>query len=267
MQSVSSVPDWAAQRDRRVALHWFALIGRVKLGFSFVRTTSTGSRQVLKAQEEFNGEENWILDLLGKGLSRDFPNPQRVGCPDSALLRRIALRKVPLSEADRWLNHFSSCSPCFQEFTQFRKQAVERRRTQVWLTATAVFILAVAGWLWVRNRPPLHTSATAVLDLRERSLARGENPKGANQVDMEIPRTARRLIVDLPIGSKEGRYDLALLNEAGDEVLRATGTATLEDHVLILRAEIDIRNLSPGIYFIGLRQLGPEWNRYPTRVN
>ena len=34
----------------------------------------------------------------------------------------------------------------------------------------------------------------------------------------------------------------------------------LEDHVVILRADIDIRNLSPGFYFVGLRQLGPEWN-------
>src|ERR1700730_7549207 len=180
-----------------------------------------------------------MLDLLGRGLSRDFPNPQRVGCPDSALLRRIALRKVPLSEADRWLTHFSSCSPCFQEFTQFRKQAVERRRMQVWLAAAAVLIFAVAGWLWVHTWPSVQTSATVVLDLRERSLARGENPTGAKEVALEIPRTARHLIVDLPIGSKEGSYDLALLNEAGNDVSRATGKATLEDRVVILRAEID----------------------------
>jgi hypothetical protein len=241
------------------------LIGTVKLGL-FCETILTGSRLVLKAQEEFNGEEKRILDLLGKGLSQDFPNPQRVGCPDSTVLRGIANHKVPLSEADRWLNHFNSCSPCFQEFTRFRKQAVERRRSQVWLAAAAVLIFAVVGWLWVRNRPSPQISATVVLDLREHSTARGENPAGAKEVALEIPRNARHLIVDLPIGSKEGRYDLALLNEAGDEVSRATGTATLVDHVVILRADIDIRNLRPGFYFVGLRQLGPEWSRYPTRV-
>jgi len=144
---------------------------------------------------------------------------------------------------------------------------MERRRSQVWLAAAAVLIFAIAGWLWVRARPSGQISATVVLDLRGGSLARGENPTDGKDVALEIPRTARHLIVDLPIGSKEGIYDLALLNEAGDEVSRATGTATLEDHVVILRAEIDLRNLSPGIYFIGLRQLGPEWNRYPTRVN
>jgi hypothetical protein len=229
-------------------------------------TISTESRRVLKQQEEFNAEEKRILNLLGRGLSQEFPNPQRVGCPDSAVLKGIALHKVPLAEADRWLDHFSSCSPCFQEFTQFRKQAVGRRRTQVWLAAAAVLVFAVAGWLWVGTRPSLQTSATVVLDLRERSVARGENSAETKHLALEIPRTAKHLVMDLPIGSKEGSYDLALLNEAGDEVLRATGAATLENQIVILRADIDIGNVSPGVYFLGVRQLGLEWNRYPTRV-
>src|ERR1700720_4710144 len=164
--------------------------------------TSTGSRQVLKAQEEFNGEEKRILDLLDRGLSRDFPNPERVGCPDSVVLRGIALHKMPLAEVDRWLDHFSSCSPCFQEFTQFRKQALHRRRrTQVWLAAAAVFLFAVAGWLWVRTRLSVQTTTTVVLDLRERSVARGQTPAEAGQPPLEIPRTAKHVVMDLPIGS------------------------------------------------------------------
>jgi hypothetical protein len=183
------------------------------------------------------------------------------------VLRAIALRKVPLSEADRWLNHFSSCSPCFQDFTQFRKQAVDgRRRAQLWLAAAAALLFAVAGWLWVRTQPSVQTSATVVLDLRERSVARGENSAETKQLALEIPRAAKQLVMDLPIGSKEGSYDLALLNEAGGEVLRAKGTATLENQIVILRADIDIRNVSPGFYFLGLRRLGLEWSRYPTRV-
>jgi hypothetical protein len=208
-----------------------------------------------------------MLDLLSRGLSQDFPNPQRVGCPDSAMLKGIALHKVPLAEANPWLDHFSSCSPCFQEFTQFRKQAVEgRRRAQPWLAAAAVLLFAVAGWLWVHTRPSVQTAATVVLDLRDRSVSRGENSAETKQLALEIPRTAKHLLMDLPIGSKEGSYDLALLNEAGDEVLRATGTATLENQIVILRADIDIGNVSAGLYFLGVRQPGLEWSRYPTRV-
>lgn len=230
-------------------------------------TISTEGMRILKQQEEFNAEEKRIWDLLGRGLSQDFPNPQRVGCPDSAMLKGIALHQVPLAEADPWLDHFSSCSPCFQEFSQFRKQALDRRRsTQVWLAAAAVLLFAVAGRLWVRTGPPVQRTAIVVLDLRERSLARGENPADAKPLALEIPRTTKHLVVDLPIGSKEGSYDLAVLNGAGDEVARATGTATLEGQIVILRADIDIGDVSPGFYFLGVRKLGLEWSRYPAHV-
>ena len=54
-----------------------------KLGVS-ARDNVNGSRQVLSEQEEFNREEKRVLDLLTQGLSREFPNPQRVGCPSSS---------------------------------------------------------------------------------------------------------------------------------------------------------------------------------------
>jgi hypothetical protein len=232
----------------------------------FCETTSTGSRQVLKAQEEFNAEEKRILDLLGRGLSRDFPNPQRVGCPGSAVLRGIALHKVPLSEADRWLDHFSSCSPCFQEFTQFRKQAVNRRRSQIWLAVAAVFLFAVAGWFWVRTRPQVQTAVIVVLDLRGRATVRGENPPETSQSQLEVPRSAKSLNLELPIGSNEGAYEVALLDPSGTELLRTNATAKLEDHIVVLRADVDLAVISPGSYFLGLRQRGLEWMRFPIRV-
>lgn len=232
----------------------------------FYETNATGSRQVLKAQEEFNGEEKRILDLLARGLSRHFPNPQRVGCPDSAVLRGIALHKVPLSEADRWLDHFSSCSPCFQEFTQLRKQAVDRRRTRIWLAAAAVFIFAIAGWFWVQSRPQVQTVALVVLDLRGRATVRGENPPETAQPPLEVPRNARSLNLELPIGSNEGTYDVALLNPSGTEFFRTSAMARLEDHIVVLRADVDLAGASPGSYFLGLRQRGTEWIRFPIRV-
>jgi hypothetical protein len=206
------------------------------------------------------------LDLLGRGLSRDFPNPQRVGCPDSAVLRGIAARKVPLSEADRWLNHFSSCSPCFQEFTQFRKQAVDRRRTQIWLAAAAVFIFAIVGWFWVRSRPQVQTASVVVLDLRGRATVRGENPPETSQSPLEVSRNAKTLNLELPIGSNEGTYDIALLDPSGAELFRTNAMAKLEHHIVVLRADVDLAGVSPGSYSLGLRQRGLEWIRFPIRV-
>ena len=182
------------------------------------------------------------------------------------MLRGIAAHKVPLSEADRWLNHFSSCSPCFQEFTQFRKQAVDRRRTQIWLAAAAVFIFAVTGWFWVRTRPQVQTAAVVVLDFRGRATVRGENPPETSQLPLEVPRNAKSLNLELPIGSNEGAYSVALLDPSGAELFRTSATAKLEDHIVVLRADVNLAGVPPGSYFLGLRQPGLEWTRFPIRV-
>ena len=205
--------------------------------------------------------------MLARGLSREFPNPERVGCPDSSILRGIASHKLPLSQAAPWFDHLSACSPCFQDFNKFRREAAgQRRRIQIWLAAAAVLLFAVGGLLWVRSRALPPAPDVAVLDLRDRSVARGQNPSETGQAPLEIPRTAKHLVLDLPIGSKEGAYDVGLLTETGDQILRVTGMAQLHDHVTGLRVDVDVRSVPPGEYFLGVRQPGLEWSRYPIHL-
>ncbi len=117
----------------------------------------------------------------------------------------------------------------------------------------------------MRTRPSVQT-ASVTLDLRERSVSRGQNPADAAQPPLEIPHGAKHLTVELPIGSKEGSYDVALFSDTGGEVLRAAGAAQLENHVVILRADINLEGVRPGPYALGLRQPGLEWTRFPVRV-
>jgi hypothetical protein len=208
-----------------------------------------------------------LLDILRQGLATEFPNPERIGCPGNALLKGIAQGKVSLTEAEPWLEHLGSCSPCFQEFKENRRQSVMQRRRVLTLVATAaVLLFAVGGWLWVRARHSVQTTETAVLDLRERSVARGHDPSDAGQAPLEIPRTAKHLVLDLPIGSKEGPYDVGLITNTGDELLRATGMAEMRDHITGLRVDIDLSSIRPGDYSLGVRQPNLEWTRYPIRV-
>ena len=88
----------------------------------------------------------------------------------------------------------------------------------------------------------------------------------AGQRPLELRRSAKHLVVDLPTGSREGIYDFALLSNTGDQLLSATGTAQLQDHVVVLRTEVDFGDVRPGVYFLALRQPGLEWARYPVRV-
>ena len=190
-----------------------------------------------------------------------------MGCPGSEVLRGIASRKLRLADAEPWLEHLSSCSPCFQEFSDFRKvTAGQRRRRYVFLGAAAVLIIAVAGWLWVRTQDSGQSTETQVVDLRNVSAVHGQNPIPSDQHPIELHRWCKHLILDLPIGSKEGNDEVALLSETGAPVLGASGTARSEDQGVILKVDLDVSRVQPGQYFLGLRQPGAEWTRYPVRV-
>jgi hypothetical protein len=221
----------------------------------------------LSSESQSNAADKRLLDILRQGLATEFPNPERIGCPGSALLKGIAQGRVSLTEAEPWLDHLGSCSPCFREFKEFRGQsAIQRQRMLVFVATAAVLLFAVGGWLWVRARRSVEATDTAVLDLRERSVARGQSQDGTGQAPLQLPKTAKHLVLYLPIGSKEGPYDLGLLTETGDEILSATGIAELKDHITGLRVDVDLSSVRAGAYSLGVREAGLEWTRYPTRV-
>src|ERR1700692_2988715 len=212
----------------------------VRLSFSYTwavfQIELLASGLSLSTESQSNAADKRLLDILRQGLATEFPNPERIGCPGSALLKGIAQGKVSLTEAEPWLDHLGSCSPCFQEFKEFRRQsAIQRRQVLAWVATAAVLLFAVGGWLWVRARRSVEPTDTAVLDLRDRSIARGQSPSASGQAPLEISRTTKHLVLDLPIGSKEGPYDVGLLTDAGDQLLRATGVGEVHAHVRGLR--------------------------------
>ncbi len=108
-------------------------------------------RAVLSDKGYSAKEEKRALDALGRGLLKEFPNPERVGCPGSELLRGIASRKVPLAQAEPWLNHLTSCSPCFRDFNQFREAYQRVRRRILLVVAASILVVATAGPLFSDN--------------------------------------------------------------------------------------------------------------------
>ena len=218
-------------------------------------------------EREYLNQEALMLDLLARGLSREFPNPQRIGCPPSNVLTDIAFHQLRLAEVSQWLDHLSCCSPCYQEFIALRTQAARlRHRRQILVAVAAVLVFAVAGWLWVRTHQQVRAPETANLDLRSLSFTRGENSTQVTQVPLELHRSVKHLVLDLPIGSGEGPYDVALLDQAGTLLLNRTGIAQLQNQSVVLRADIDVGVVQPGRYFLALRRPDLEWTRYPVRV-
>jgi hypothetical protein len=211
-------------------------------------------------------DEKRILDVLGRGLLKDYPNPERIGCPGADVLKRIASHEMPLSEADKWLDHLGSCSPCYADFKRFA-ETHEWQRRRTWLAAAAGIILAVSvgGWAWFHKHNGNLVAETAVLDLRDRSPARGTeaNP---TQPPLEVSRRVAHLKIYLPIGSSEGDYDIRIVASEGRPLFAATGVASAEQGVATLAVEMRLSSASPGIYVLQLQRVGSEWTSYPLQV-
>jgi hypothetical protein len=217
----------------------------------------------LNAKGYSERDEKRILDALGRGLLKEFPNPERAGCPGSDVLRKIASHEMPLPEAEKWLDHLTSCSPCYGDFSELQAGYRHRRmQTILAIAASILVVVGVAGWalFFKQKGPPV--VQTAVLDLRNRSVPRGGEPTPGEQ-PLEVSREVKRLNVYLPLGSAEGPYELRIAITTGSAIVTANGVASLKDGVTSIEAAVDLSSASSGRYVLQIRRPNSEWNSYP----
>jgi hypothetical protein len=72
-----------------------------------------------KRTKKLLSEEN-VLALGRKHFSEDFPNPERRGCPPTDQLKSLA--DNPRKATESTLNHISSCSPCYRDYSRFLRK-------------------------------------------------------------------------------------------------------------------------------------------------
>jgi hypothetical protein len=220
------------------------------------------SEATLNAKGYSVADERRILDALGRGLRKEFPNPERIGCPGADVLKKIASRKMALSEAEKWLDHLGSCSPCYNDFSQFREASQrDRSRTLLAVAASILLVATVAGWALLRNRNDNPPAQTAILDLRNRSIARGAetNPE---EPPLELTRTAKNVKILLPLGSSEGPYEVRIVTLSGEELAASSGTAKLNDHITSLEVVLPRDSLRSGKCLLQLRRPQLSWESY-----
>jgi len=217
----------------------------------------------LNARGYSAADEKRILDALGRGLLKEFPNPERSGCPGSDVLKRIASRTMPLAEAANWLDHLGSCSPCYRDFCELRRvREVQRRRTLFAVAATILVAVGIASWVLIQRHNETVLSQTAVLDLRNRSVSRSPEPN-LGEPPLELRRRFSQLNIYLPLGSPEGAYEVRIVTTSGDSLLNAGGTASLNDGVTVLLLSGKLSVARPGQHILQIRKPLSQWNSYP----
>ena len=216
----------------------------------------------LNAKGYSDRDEKRILAALGRGLSKEFPNPDRTGCPGSDVLKRIVSHEMPLAEAEKWLDHLTSCSPCYRDFLELQAGYRHRRmQTILAIAASILIVVGVAGWAFFFKQKGPPAVQTAVLDLRNRSVPRGGEPNPGEQ-PLEISRQVKHLNVYLPLGSAEGPYELRISTTAGSAVFTTKSIASVKDGVTSIEMLVDLSSAPSGQYLFEVRRPNSEWNSY-----
>jgi hypothetical protein len=226
-----------------------------------------------------------IKYVLQQAILRNYPNPERRGCPGNDAIRALAERDLP--HEDRHWEHVSHCSPCYQEFLERRGVVLERRRGRrrvAVLTAAAVVLLAVAGTVFFvlrsggqggrqvakQSRPAERGGGeapanlrTAVINLESDSVVRGGDGKaGRPEQDLQrVPRGRVALLIYLPLGSEPGPYEAELRRSEVDDHPLATfsGNAELQDGLTMLRVTPDLAAIPAGTYVLAIRRAAGAW--------
>jgi hypothetical protein len=213
-------------------------------------------------------EEKSLLQMAAAAARSEFGIPERTGCPNSETLKSLARRQPSPPETPDLIDHIGTCSPCFIEYSRYRTIHKLRVRILYALACAAAVLVCFAA---VRS---LHTpiggplrpgkeiarSQELVLDLRLKGVSRSDTPdKQGDGPTPRLPRASLSLSIQLPIGSEDGIYDVALISRAGKSMLETRGEAKLQNFVEVLPVDVNLADLAPGLYQLRLRLAQTQW--------
>jgi len=222
--------------------------------------------QALTKREEARLLKAYQRVLVGGG----FPNPNRAGCPGNEILKAMAFRKLENEQAKDWIQHLGTCTPCFRDYTEFRKQAEWRRQVAYVAMAAAVVLvlISVGWWSWRASHPVVITAHHRIVaDLRNRMILRGEQGNEPGQGPLVFERGVDQVSIYLPEGSRAGAYEVAVFRETlGQSLASAVAMATMEKGMTVMNATLDLSRVASGRYLLAVRPPAVDWTYYPLVV-
>ncbi len=228
-------------------------------------------------------QEADLIAAAARIFRTGFPNPERSGCPPQVALRSAAKRGRSSVENEGVLEHLTSCSPCFVQYEQLlHRERVSKNLKLLALWASVLMTIGLGVWFFASSgkptirppepkivqkepppaQPPPVQYEMAVVDLRNRSSVRGEQPSTSDEVVATLPTRPLDLSVYLPIGSEAGQYEIQLAREAQTPLVNASGSATLDNRIMVMRSRADLTNVPPGRYLLGVRKGEFRWTSY-----
>jgi hypothetical protein len=211
-----------------------------------------------------------ISEAIQQTILRNYPNPERRGCPGSAVVREVAGRRE-LIEDDNW-QHITHCSPCYAEFLNYKEEWRRRRRRwrdpQVLGAALAAVVAMFAGTYYLMHREtapggPIQVTQLeyrpAVLNLRNVSGNRGGNSPRPNSQVPVLLRDRLDLTITLPFASEAGVYDVQFQDSEHRTLISTEGHASINHGDTLVEVKWDLTKFQAGRYLVAWRQAPFGW--------
>ena len=229
--------------------------------------------------------EAQLLAATARILRTGFPNAERTGCPPQQTLQVVARKATSDIESRNVVDHLTCCSPCFTEYERLMRREKAWRNTKLLaLCASVLITVGLAVWFYafragpdrripeptVAQKEPVPRQAIpnefeiAVLDLRNQSPVRGDQPPTPGADAASLPARRLALSVYLPIGSEVGEYEMQILRETETPLVSQEGTAKLENENVVVHVRADLTRLASGRYMLRLRRASFSWRYYPV---
>lgn len=219
-------------------------------------------------------EERRLIQRAADAVMSDFPNPERLGCPESIALIAIAQGRLSSPESEDIIDHIATCSPCLLEYSQHRRRHRMRVITKMALASAAGLMLIAVLWRFGpeyvgRRQPPMtkkivNTPLSATLDFRNRTVQRSESAEPYNRDVPHLTRVVVNLAIKLPVGVEDGLYQVELRTRSNKAILASAGTSAWREGAETLTTTLDCRNIARGEYTLAIRKGTSAWRLYPV---
>lgn len=217
--------------------------------------------------------EKRLVRMAGEAAMRDCPNPERIGCPNSAAVDAVVGRHLSYPDFDNLVDHIATCAPCFEEYNRQRRHYRLRRTGAVVLGCGGLLIL---GLYWKhgpeKQRAPQEIVAkeapapvlTATLDYTNWTAQRSEQARPKPAEAPHLTRGRLDLSIKLPIGTEDGVYTVQFRSNGDGPAAEATGNATWNGTSEVLKITTDLRTVPSGSYTVAILSANSSERLYPV---
>ena len=219
--------------------------------------------------------ERRLIRVATEAIKTDFPNPERLGCPESTALGAIARRHLTGPDIEDAIDHIATCAPCLDEYNRHRRRHLLLRRGRFALICFAGVVAIGSAWHFGRmpQKQPVARQApdpvlTATLDFSNRTVERSDEVQRRPEPETpHLKRAVLKLTVRLPIGTEDGAYSVEFWTGNDQPVAKATGNAVWDGSAETLISTIDLRKLAPGEYTLAIRNARWLWSTYKVLLD